>query len=749
MADKKISELTTLTGVNVQNSADYLAIVDGSAVETKKISRAELVKGLSAITFVNESAKVSTAENLTVLISFDTIADAEAGETGTCKFIWVNGLLYVYDAAGTDLTTADSRTWTISETEFAGLRPYSSRSAFISATILAVVTKHFWLTTSGRIVSVVRNATGPITQSNGQKWAPAEIVSPEHFAENTIPGTTAMDSAIQDAADWLVENSTGNFTNGTAGEIQFIETEYQINNSVLLDDNYDYIRFTTSASSIIRSSVSGPVFQVGASVLFGGGDTAGALSVYGVEFHGLRFLANDASATDTIAIRSGKAPDLKIINCEFISFYISIDWHRQNTPEVTGCRFSSSGRTSAAPARTHLLVQGVYDSTNSHTPGGGAHIGSNEFLGSPSDVDALLSCIEIKAADGFYFEGANHFNYYSTAGLLISPDGTLQNNKITDIENRGTMYHDGLGGATSRAVSVTGTVSYGGAAGDGMLQRIRLDQIYIRGGGTVNNGVVFSVTDGGGFIAQYGGIKDVSICHGDLRQFKTTCITLNGTTLTRIPLVNPMIHSNKFGDGRKGGTTGGTSYVFADVDGISFIGNIFDTEENAPSQSVHINCSSYSNSSVIFIGNDFSKSIASSEPFLFTFSNSTIKDVVGNLIPGGLDIGYPREVKVTVADDAVGLVKLPRGRYGVIAAVMCDASVSDVQNSHSGLVRVDAGGSPSISSINAGSNFSTSTSTLTGTTGTDGNTTVAPNSSQQIQIENRSGSSRTYSISFL
>lgn len=37
MADAKISALTTLTGANVSAAADYLAIVDTSATETKKI----------------------------------------------------------------------------------------------------------------------------------------------------------------------------------------------------------------------------------------------------------------------------------------------------------------------------------------------------------------------------------------------------------------------------------------------------------------------------------------------------------------------------------------------------------------------------------------------------------------------------------------------------------------------------------------------------------------------------------------
>ena len=72
------------------------------------------------------------------VVTFDTRTLAEAGETGDEQYIWVGNLLYEYDASGTALTTGDSRT-----------------------------------------------------------WSPSGNVYPNHFAENTTPGTTDMASAIQ------------------------------------------------------------------------------------------------------------------------------------------------------------------------------------------------------------------------------------------------------------------------------------------------------------------------------------------------------------------------------------------------------------------------------------------------------------------------------------------------------------------------------------------------------------------------
>lgn len=51
MADKKISELTSITGANVSDTNDTIAIVDSSAGQTKKITRAELFKDVDGAEF--------------------------------------------------------------------------------------------------------------------------------------------------------------------------------------------------------------------------------------------------------------------------------------------------------------------------------------------------------------------------------------------------------------------------------------------------------------------------------------------------------------------------------------------------------------------------------------------------------------------------------------------------------------------------------------------------------------------------
>jgi hypothetical protein len=61
MADKKISELNSLTGANAANG-DLVAIVDVSATETKKITRSEFFTNVPSI----DVTGTVTADGLTV-----------------------------------------------------------------------------------------------------------------------------------------------------------------------------------------------------------------------------------------------------------------------------------------------------------------------------------------------------------------------------------------------------------------------------------------------------------------------------------------------------------------------------------------------------------------------------------------------------------------------------------------------------------------------------------------------------------
>ncbi|MEZ5911980.1 MAG: hypothetical protein R3D84_06940 [Paracoccaceae bacterium] len=101
---------------------------------------------------------------------------------------------------------------------------------------------------------------------------------------------------------------------------------------------------------------------------------------------------------------------------------------------------------------------------------------------------------------------------------------------------------------------------------------------------------------------------------------------------------------------------------------------------------------------------------------------------------------------VTIADDAVGTINTPgTGGFVLIGAVNATFARGD----HSGIFFYDSGSSLRNTSLVLASNMANLDATvLTGTTGTDGRTSVSVQTGQ-IQIENRLGSAYEYTYTFL
>ena len=102
---------------------------------------------------------------------------------------------------------------------------------------------------------------------------------------------------------------------------------------------------------------------------------------------------------------------------------------------------------------------------------------------------------------------------------------------------------------------------------------------------------------------------------------------------------------------------------------------------------------------------------------------------------------------VTIADDAVGTVTMPR--FGSFVSVIPGGDITSVQNAGAGLFLCDVGSSELLISVYSGVDFAISTSTLTGTTGTDGDVTVKANNDKTISIENRRGQSFNFHVGVL
>jgi len=108
-------------------------------------------------------------------------------------------------------------------------------------------------------------------------------------------------------------------------------------------------------------------------------------------------------------------------------------------------------------------------------------------------------------------------------------------------------------------------------------------------------------------------------------------------------------------------------------------------------------------------------------------------------------------IRITVADDSVGTITPPR-TGGFMCITQAGNSVFP-QSPDSGFIFYDVGNSLRIDELitsisGVGNELDVTTSNVTGTTGTDGRTTVAVQSGV-IKIENRSSGSQPYDITFL
>ena len=106
--------------------------------------------------------------------------------------------------------------------------------------------------------------------------------------------------------------------------------------------------------------------------------------------------------------------------------------------------------------------------------------------------------------------------------------------------------------------------------------------------------------------------------------------------------------------------------------------------------------------------------------------------------------------RVSIADDSFFKYTYPAGDYrltGAIISVVPEMSAGVVRE---GLVSARASGTHAINKLTNGALFSVLTGALTGTTGTDTHVTVSADSADgSIYVENRTGASRVFVISWL
>ena len=550
----------------------------------------------------------------------------------------------------------------------AGIGVYASRAEMEAADISGVVLRTGYIH-NGRAYIFIRDAAGTaLTSNDGATWSPDGRTYPDHFAENTIPGTTNMAAAAQAAVDYEgLKNISPSSDFDPAATVYFQPTKYFFGSVVKWPASYQNVQLIGDGA-IIVSAHSGAIFRAGDDQIFDSADATGSALHRGMVIKNFIFRSLAPTLSGTKALEIGMCTRGLIEGCSFVNFDTHIDAAAANTLTISGNRFYSSQRT-AVTTNAFIHYRGVYSSTDASTQGAGNRLINNEFQGVSSDRDKVLAAIRINALDTLYF-GGNHISFVKTH-MLIEPLGSANNyanNNITDILSTGGNYFDDAG--TGPQLSITGTICYDNVPGNtarsyGKLNHIRLhNNDKIRGAFTALNGVRVAVTDGssvsGAFSANRGYIALRTA--GLFSEQVSTAISILGPFTGRVPVNHTMCGVTS--DAALS-VTGGQPSILLQQGGIVNISDLTVRKElNAPTHLISLNMAK--SGSDLFADPKFSVNISGIDA-----SNSTYTDAspisMANYEGASIsissemdknDVGYRKNIYTGTAsvDGAVGVV---------------------------------------------------------------------------------------------
>ena len=470
----------------------------------------------------------------------------------------------------------------------------------------------------------IQAGTGAVQRTVESKLQ--DVVSVKDFGAvgNGVADDTA---AIQAAIDYA--DSLGTGFSGSAGVgIFFPNGTYYVTQTLQIPSTLDGLGLfgTGGKGSRIITDQDIVLFMVGED-LSGDIDTAGSTTTVGTRFANLMIQSTNYT-NNAVAIQFNHSPQSQVYNCTFLNFYITLDGYRWTGSNIYNNQFYYGNRTATNSALACIRLQGVYNSTNSYTPGGGLHIDDCEIIGTTTNGLAVQNGILVKTVDGLYIS-QTHFGFVKYA-INTDPDATRQNNKITDILVNNCYFDDPGSGGTG--VRIGGSVSYGGIAGDGTYKNIKFTNCLFRGASRANSGLSVSVLDAGGFAASEE-LKAISCVSCTFRQYLNNAIGVNGENSSALEAAGLIIDSCFFDNNNTGGTTT-TSGLRIEADSCVISNNIFESDINAAQRIIDITNGGSDIGSVVLIGNNFANvNCTDNVPFLIKDDGSSSTSVSGNVMP--------------------------------------------------------------------------------------------------------------------
>lgn len=294
-------------------------------------------------------------------------------------------------------------------------------------------------TADGFWLDYARNTKGTsyaaLTTVDGKEWMPAVpwMVTPDHFASNTTPGTTAMSSAILAAIAFAKEinGATSPYYAGAA--VRFWPTRYYVDSQVLISDHgihLEGIGMDNGCQLIVKSkTLEAIVFQPPDPT--GAGAVAADKLLEGGGVRNLQFWNTTLEATANVALVLDRAARVQVQNCGFTHFYCGIDMRGVGENcTVESCNFTAGAQQSSLKSgscairigRRLVVSGGTTDAADGLDYLLSSTVGIYQ-INAVATTNGWDSCIMIEALDGLEMVGG-HTNGADTACIEVCPRQT-------------------------------------------------------------------------------------------------------------------------------------------------------------------------------------------------------------------------------------------------------------------------------------------------------------------------------------
>jgi hypothetical protein len=324
-----------------------------------------------------------------------------------------------------------------------------------------------------------------------------------------------------------------------------------------------------------------------------GADTAGLGWTWNVGVRGIAF-RDQSGDNASVGIQAYKCPGSVFNNLGFQSLNVAIDGYRFNYSMLSDINFWSSRASTAA----FIRLNGTYDSTNSHTPGGNLFLQNINMHGNSGALASPRAGLLIRAVDGIYVNQMHaQFCDYS---VMFDPDGSDNNKSIADAVFENCYFDDpttAVNGANVRITGNTGSVL-------SHYSNIRFIGCLFRGANKAEFGLFVNVQLGTSTTE----VENIQLTACRFRQHVKTGIQVLGPSTSGMQDVDRVaVHNCAFRSGNYGNAI---NYEVASFETrhVVFNGNTIRQPANLGAQRAIQHFSNEDDASLQMVGNDFLKS---------------------------------------------------------------------------------------------------------------------------------------------